>query len=114
MGISKYYLLALFFATSIYSFAQDDKKMNWVDSVFSKLKTEEKIGQLFIVPFSTSMSKEEVQLLLNQSKAGKIGGLVIQRSGPVGYSKFINKLQSNSKIPLLVGANKNIFGFSIR
>jgi len=104
MGISKYYLLALFFATSIYSFAQDDKKMNWVDSVFSKLKTEEKIGQLFIVPFSTSMSKEEVQLLLNQSKAGKIGGLVIQRSGPVGYSKFINKLQSNSKIPLLVGA----------
>jgi CubicO group peptidase (beta-lactamase class C family) len=107
MGIFKYYLLALFFVSSIYTSAQDDKKTKWVDSVFSKLKTEEKIGQLFVVPFSTRMPKEEFQLLLNQCKAGKIGGLIIQGSGPMGYAKSINKLQSNSKIPLLVGANIN-------
>jgi beta-N-acetylhexosaminidase len=104
MRISKYYLWALFFATSIYTSAQDNKKTKWVDSVLSKLKTEEKIGQLFVVPFSTTMPKEESQLLFNQTKAGKIGGLIILHSGPVGYAKFINKLQSNSKIPLLVGA----------
>ena len=105
MGISKYYLLALFFATSIYTSAQDDKKIKWVDSVFSKLKTEEKIGQMFVVPFSTTMPKEESQLLLSQTKAGKIGGLLlVQKNGPVGYANFINKLQGNSKIPLLIGA----------
>ncbi|HEV8515373.1 MAG TPA: hypothetical protein VGQ59_18950, partial [Cyclobacteriaceae bacterium] len=107
MRIFKYYLLALFFATSIYTSAQDDKKIKWVDSLFSKLKTEEKIGQLFIVPLDASISKEESQLLFNQSKAGKVGGLIIQQSGPVGYAKFINRLQSDSKIPLLVSATIN-------
>jgi len=104
MGIPRYYLLAFFFAASIYSSAQDDKKTKWVDSVFLKLKAEEKIGQLFVVPFTTNASKEEIQLLVNQSKAGKIGGLIIHQSGPVGYAKLVNRLQSNSKIPLLVGA----------
>jgi beta-N-acetylhexosaminidase len=105
MGFSKYYLLAIFFAASIHLSAQDDKKREWVDSVFSKLKTEEKIGQLFFTSFSSSISKEAFQDLLNQSKAGKIGGLIIQRSGPVDYAKFMNRLQSDSKIPLLVGAD---------
>ncbi len=104
MSTSRYYLLALFFATSIYASAQNEKKAKWIDSVFSKLKAEEKIGQLFVVSFPANASKEEVQLLLNQSKAGKIGGLLVRRSGPVGYAKSINQLQSNSKIPLLVGA----------
>src|SRR6185369_15363319 len=105
MGIFKYYLVALFFATSIYTSAQVDKKTKWVDSVFSKLKTEEKIGQLFLVPFATKMPKEEFQALINQSEAGKIGGMIIYRSGPVGYAKAINQLQFNSKIPLLVGTD---------
>jgi len=103
MGMSRYFLLALLFATSIYSSAQDDKKTKWVDSVFSTLKTEEKIGQLFVVPFSNYASDEN-KTLINQSKAGKIGGLFIQRSGPVGYAKSMKQLQSNSKIPLLIGA----------
>jgi beta-N-acetylhexosaminidase len=105
MGISKYYLLALFFATSIYTSAQDNKKANWVDSVFSKLKTEEKIGQLFVVPFYANASKEEFQNLITQAKDGKLGGLIVQRSGLVSYAKAMNRLQSNSKIPLLVGAD---------
>jgi len=104
MGMSRYYLLALFFATSIYSSAQDDKKTKWVDSVFSKLKVEEKIGQLFVVPFSNYASDENTKALINQCKAGKVGGLFIQRSGPFGYTKSMNQLQSNSKIPLLIGA----------
>ena len=105
MGMSRFYLLALLFASSIYTSAQNDRKTKWVDSVFSKLKIEEKIGQVFIVPFSTNMPKEDLQDLINQSKAGKLGGLIIQRSAPVGYAKSVNRLQSNSKIPLLIGAD---------
>src|SRR6478736_2951916 len=105
MGMSKYYLLALFFATSIITSAQDDKKVKWIDSVFSKLKTEEKIGQLFVVPFNAGADKEEFQTLLTQAKEGKLGGLIALRSGPVSFAKLMNRLQSNSKIPLLVGAD---------
>ena len=105
IGMSKYYWLVFLLATSLHSVAQDPKKTKWVDSVLSKLKTEEKIGQLFVVPFLANPSGEAVQILFNQSKTGKIGGLIIQRNGPVGYAKSINRLQSNSKIPLLIGAD---------
>ncbi len=103
--MSKFYLLALLLAGSIYSLAQDNKKSRWVDSVFSNLRKDEKIGQLFLVPISTNTSKEEVQALVNQCKAGKIGGLFIQRSGAVGYAKMINRIQSQSKIPLFTTAD---------
>jgi beta-N-acetylhexosaminidase len=104
IGMSKYYWLAFLLAPSIYSDAQETQKTKWVDSVFSTLKTEGKIGQLFVVPFSTNTSKDDVQMLINQCKAGKIGGLLTGKSGPVGYAKSMNRLQSNSKIPLLTGA----------
>jgi len=99
--MAKYYLLGLLLAPSFFSAAQDGKKEKWVDSVFLNLKTEEKIGQLFLVPVT---AKADLQVLINQCKAGKIGGLIIERRGPVSYAKLINQLQVNSKIPLLTSA----------
>ncbi len=73
--------------------------------MFSKLKTEEKIGQMFLVEISSGTPKKDVQALADQCKAGKAGGLIIKKCGPVGYAKLSNWLQANSKIPLLVKAD---------
>ncbi len=105
--MSKYYWLALLLTSSICSKAQDPQKAKWVDSVFSNLKTEEKIGQLFVVPVFTNASKEDVQVLISQCQEGKIGGLLFGKSGPVGYARFTNRSQSSSKIPLLISAVHN-------
>lgn len=97
--------MALFLAGSICSAAQDSGKAQWVDSILLKLKTEERIGQLFVVPFSTHASKDDIQTLLSQCKEGKVGGLLVQKSGPVGYAKLTNALQGSSRMPLLVAGD---------
>lgn len=101
----KLYVLAFFLAISFYSNAQDANKKRWVDSVFTNLKKEEKIGQLFLVNVATGTAKENIQDITGQCKAGKIGGLLIKTSGVVGYSKLVNHFQANAKVPLLVGSD---------
>jgi beta-N-acetylhexosaminidase len=103
--MSKFYVLAFVLGISFYSTAQEVNKKKWVDSVFATLKKEEKIGQLFLLHVATSTSKENIQDLIGQCKAGKIGGLLIKPGGVVAYSKLVNRLQASSRIPLLVGVD---------
>jgi CubicO group peptidase (beta-lactamase class C family) len=100
----RYCWLALFISVPFCTRAQGDRKTKWVDSVFTKLKTEEKVGQSFFVHFSSNSSKDDFQALLNLCKAGKIGGIIVGKSGPIAYAKHVNTLQVTSKVPLLVGA----------
>ncbi len=72
-----------------------------MDSVFSKLKVEEKIGQLLIIPISSYSAKEEINLSIELAKDKKISGLLITKSGPLGYGRLLNRFQSQSVIPLL-------------
>src|SRR5258706_3749359 len=93
------------------SVAQDDKRSRWVDSVFSKLKVEEKIGQLLIIPISSYSAKEEINLSIELAKDKKIGGLLITKSGPLGYGRLLNRFQSQSVIPLLSIASDSLLTF---
>lgn len=88
--------------------AQDDKRSRWVDSVFSKLKVEEKIGQLLIIPITSYSLKEEINLSIDLAKDKKMGGLLITKSGPMGYGNLLNKFQSQSAIPLLSIASDSL------
>src|SRR5579871_4601220 len=95
-------LASVLIVASASSFAQD-VKTRWVDSTFAVLKKEERIGQLFVLPMSSS--RDNFQTLLNQTKAGSIGGLILGRTSPGRYARMINTLQANSKVPLIVGAD---------
>ncbi len=103
--MTRFYWIIFFALSSQSSFAQDEKKFHWVDSVFQSLSKEERIGQLFLVEASSYNSKDQIQNLTNQVKANKIGGLIIKHSGPIGYAKMVNLLQAQAKTPLLVGAS---------
>lgn len=79
-----------------------DKKMQWIDSVFQTLTTRDKIGQLFVVPASSYFEEDELDDLEDQIKNSNPGGILITGGGPVGTVNLINKLQKISNTPLLV------------
>ena len=102
----RFFLTVVLFSCSLISFSQDLKKQRWVDSVFSKLKTEEKIGQMIMTivsPYYASLSDQSRQV-----KAGKIGSVYIDRIGVMSYTRWMNELQGQSKIPLLISADVSI------
>jgi CubicO group peptidase (beta-lactamase class C family) len=100
--MSRFFLTVVLSFFALLSFSQDLKNKRWVDSVFSKLTTEEKIGQMFMVTVSPSAPLTEIARL---AKAGKIGSVYIDRMGVNNYVRWINELQASSKIPLLIGAD---------
>ena len=89
---------------SFHLFAQAGKQQ-WVDSVFQRLTTAEKIGQLFMIPVSSSASKDEKQLVLAQIKKIKPGCVLVMGGSLKGTYDFLKSLQSKSNIPMLAAIN---------
>ncbi|MDG2396542.1 MAG: glycoside hydrolase family 3 N-terminal domain-containing protein [Flavobacteriaceae bacterium] len=104
------YIYILFFIP-IFSFSQSidpllvknhsDQK-NWVDSVYSKISLEEKIGQLFVVWASPSRGEKHFKEIKRQIKNHKIGGIIFSLGGPKSHVKWLNSFQTLSKIPLMI------------
>jgi beta-N-acetylhexosaminidase len=99
--MSRFFLASFFLLVVSLGVAQD-KKSKWVDSVFMQLAPQEKIGQLLMVTTSAEASDDDIKLLSDNVKANKIGSIVVLKSSPVRYAKTINRLQSLSKVPILV------------
>ncbi|HRJ29588.1 MAG TPA: serine hydrolase [Cyclobacteriaceae bacterium] len=94
--------LACFSVLQVFSQTNREK---WVDSVFQKLPFEAKIGQLIMMPVDASASDAERDKLLNLVSSYGIGGIVLTRGGPVSQQQFVQQLQAQSVVPLLVGLN---------
>jgi len=73
----------------------------WVDSVYSNLTLEEKIGQLFFVQ-ATSKHKNNYEKILNDINNSKIGGLIFSTGHPSIQANLTNKYQNVSETPLLI------------
>lgn len=89
---------------SLMPVSAQDKKKQWVDSVFQSLSVEEKVGQLFVIPVSSYLTKNEIDNLLDDIEDHHPGGLLITAGGPTGTVGLINMLQQQSRLPLLVMA----------
>jgi beta-N-acetylhexosaminidase len=89
----------------------------WVESTFSRLTTDEKIGQIvFPTYFGGFESTESVEFkeLMSRVKQNHIGGFILAtRRGPRGIelshvyetAVLTNELQKAAAIPLLIGAD---------
>ena len=95
-------ILLIFSAIS--SFAQNDPS-RWVDSVFQRMTTAQKIGQLFMIPISTSPSAAELQELKTILSNDQPGGILITRGGVNSHIHTMNDLQAASRLPLMAGIN---------
>lgn len=89
MAQAKYY--PKYFDTSI-------EDLQWVDSVWNSLSEDEKIAQLFIVPFYTSNSYNEVASLV---KKYNVGGVIFFKGKAIDQANAINKLNKFAKTPLV-------------
>lgn len=73
-----------------------------IDEIISRLTVREKIAQLFIVSFSSDPKNKSTIEAEELIKKEGVGGLIIMNSGLTSGANMINRLQSLSKIPLLV------------
>ncbi len=96
-------LVCIYLFSPIFSIQAQDRRTQWVDSIFQTLNTKEKIGQLFMLPISAYSSAQEIDVLTDQIENYNIGGLLITGGGPISHSNLLNKLQGLSKIPLMSG-----------
>ncbi|MEJ0056365.1 MAG: hypothetical protein WDN75_12360 [Bacteroidota bacterium] len=92
-------LLSLLFFAS----AAQDARSHWIDSVFSTMGRDQKIGQLFMVPVSTHTDEDAIDELADLAKDGDIGGYYVVDGGPLSHIRLLARLQKTAKIPLIVG-----------
>ncbi|MVX36750.1 glycoside hydrolase family 3 N-terminal domain-containing protein [Myroides sp. LoEW2-1] len=113
--MKKLTLLALLFSTLGWGQSKDYsyQKTQWVDSVYNTLSLEERIGQLFMVAAYSNRNESHVQSLESLVENQHIGGLIFFQGGPVRQAKMNNRLQSLSKLPMLVGIDGE-WGLSMR
>ena len=73
----------------------------WVDSIYSSLSLDEKIGQLFFVQ-ATGNKINNSEKILNDIEEFKIGGLIFSTGNPSIQANLTNDYQKLSTIPLLI------------
>lgn len=92
----------------------DAKKMNhWVDSVFDKMTTDERIGQLFMVIANPKSDTRNMQRLTRYVNEIKIGGILFHKGDPVTQAQVTNRLQKAARVPLMISLDGE-WGLSMR
>jgi beta-glucosidase-like glycosyl hydrolase/CubicO group peptidase (beta-lactamase class C family) len=94
-------------------FKDTDAEMRWVDSIYTQMTFEEKVGQLFMVAAYSnkdSMHVKEVEKLVVENK---VGGLIFFQGGPMRQANLTNRYQSKAKVPLFIGIDAE-WGLSMR
>jgi beta-N-acetylhexosaminidase len=94
-------------------FKDTEVETKWVDSVYSKLTFDEKLGQLFMIAAYSNKDEVHFKEIDKLIENYKIGGLIFFQGGPVRQAKLTNRFQSKSKIPLFIG-NDAEWGLSMR
>ena len=74
----------------------------WVDSIYSTLSLDEKIGQLFFPMVFSKKNDQHFKEIKSLIQDHHIGGLIFSQGTPVKQTRWLNEFQSQSKVPLLV------------
>ncbi len=101
--LEKVFALAILLLGSLSTLLAQNTKNQWVDSVFQTLGTDEKIGQLLMVPVYPKTNdnyREELELAI---KNHKVGGIVIMDGGPAQIAMLKREAGSIAAVPLLTG-----------
>jgi len=75
---------------------------HWVDSVFNKLSTDERIAQLMIVRGKANGDTAMIRYVADLVKYYNIGGICFFKGGPVKQAQVTNQYQRLARTPLLI------------
>jgi beta-glucosidase-like glycosyl hydrolase/CubicO group peptidase (beta-lactamase class C family) len=85
-----------------------DSDRSWARETLAALTLEEKVGQL-IYPRTNGLFVSEAdpdfRALLSAAREGRIGGLVFFKGDPFETAAIANRLQAESRLPLLVASD---------
>ena len=70
-----------------------EAQQEWVDSTYSSLTLDEKIGQLFMVMAFSEQGKEHFEAVSRNVTENKIGGVIFSLGGPLGQTDWLNRFQ---------------------
>ncbi|WP_111671569.1 glycoside hydrolase family 3 N-terminal domain-containing protein [Algoriphagus litoralis] len=74
----------------------------WVDSVFSAMTLDERLGQLFMVAAYSNKDQKHIDEISNLVKTENLGGLIFFQGGPDRQARLTNYYQAQSKTPLFI------------
>ena len=74
----------------------------WVDSVYSSLSEEERIGQLLMIAAYSNKGSLHADKISESIRKNHLGGLIFMQGGPGRQIHLLNRYQSQAKIPLLI------------
>ena len=103
-----YFIFFSLFSTSLLSQSSlvtkdyENQKI-WVDSVYSSLTIDQKIGQLFTIWVATKEGPERMDEIADIIKTNHLGGLIFSLGNVKDQAIATNRFQSISKVPLLIG-----------
>ena len=80
-----------------------ENQKKWVDSVYSSLSIDQKIGQLFTIWVATKQGPEIMKEVSEKIKKNHLGGLIFSLGNLKDQAIATNKFQDISKVPLLIG-----------
>ncbi len=83
-------------------FKDSDAETKWVDSIYSNMSLNERVGQLFMVSAFSNKDEAHIKQIKKLVQNG-VGGLIFFQGGPVRQANLTNAYQSLSKIPLFIG-----------
>jgi beta-glucosidase-like glycosyl hydrolase len=92
----------LFSQSSLITKDYENQKI-WVDSVYSSLTIDQKIGQLFTIWVASKDGPERMDEIADIIKTNHLGGLIFSLGNVKDQAIATNRFQSISKVPLLIG-----------
>lgn len=99
--LEKVFAFAILLFGSISALFAQSAKNQWVDSVFHTLGTDEKIGQLFMVPVYPKTNGRYLEELESAIKNHRIGGIVLMNGGPAQIARLKREADKIADVPLL-------------
>jgi beta-N-acetylhexosaminidase len=85
----------------------------WVDSVYSTMNEDERLGQLFMVAAYSNRDEKHLAQLDSLVSKYHIGGLIFFQGGPLRQAQMTNRYQRMTKTPLFIAIDGE-WGLSMR
>ena len=104
------FLFTVLFAATL-GHAQSQQK--WVDSLYTHMTLDQKIGQLFMVMAYPDGNASKRRATIKQIQAQHIGGVLFSKGTSIQQVRDTRTYQSQASIPLLIGADAE-WGMAMR
>ena len=85
----------------------------WVDSVYSSMSLDQKIGQLFMVQVFSNQTPKDALFNENLIKSTQLGGIIFSKGDPIRQAELTNKYQTLTNLPLLIAMDAE-WGLAMR